>query len=69
VASRSCGRRSPGIASTSRPRASSPGAAPRLALEAERAAEGQELLRAVADGELDTTTAAGQLLVHLSNVR
>jgi LAO/AO transport system kinase len=43
--------------------------ATRLALEAERAAEGQELLRAVADGELDTTTAAGQLLVHLSNVR
>jgi LAO/AO transport system kinase len=33
-----------------------------LAAEAERAAEGQELMRAVADGTIDTTTAAADLV-------
>lgn len=33
-----------------------------IAVEAERAAEGQELMRAVADGAIDTTTAAADLV-------
>ena len=33
-----------------------------LAVQAERAAEGQELMRAVADGTIDTTTAAAELV-------